>query len=87
MSLIGDILIVIYNKSEFGFDYVAEWHKDIVNLEWYYITHDKNKFFVAFDNKSDEIIATIGIKSYDNDFKEFKNTYLWIKQQVSRDYL
>ena len=34
-------------KLEFGYDYVPEWHQDIVNMEDYYIDPERNAFFVA----------------------------------------
>ncbi len=61
-------------KSEFGYDYVPQWHQDIVNLEQYYINPKRNNFFVAY-TKTGEIIATIGIRAYDKDFPEFKHLY------------
>lgn len=61
-------------KLEFGYDYVPEWHQDILHLDEYYINPKKNNFFVAYLD-SGEIIATIGIRSYDKDFPEFKHLY------------
>lgn len=61
-------------KLEFGYDYVPEWHQDIMHLDEYYINPKKNNFFVAYLD-SGEIIATIGIRSYDKDFPEFKHLY------------
>ena len=61
-------------KMEFGYGYVPEWHKDIVDMEDYYINPQKNSFFVAYD-ETGEIIATIGIRSYDKDFPEFRHLY------------
>ncbi len=60
-------------KLEFGYDYVPEWHQDIVDIGDYYINPSKNNFFVAYDN--DEIIGTIGIRGYDKDFPEFRGIY------------
>ena len=62
-------------KSEFGYDYVPEWHQDIVNLDEYYITPERNNFFVAYVEETSEIIATIGIRAYDKDFPEFRHLY------------
>lgn len=62
-------------KQEFGYDYVPEWHQDIVNLDEYYINPQRNNFFIALDEKTNEIIATIGIRAYDKDFKEFRGIY------------
>ena len=61
-------------KNEFGYDYVPEWHQDIVNMEEYYINPKRNNFFVAYA-ETGEIIATIGIRSYDKDFPEFRHLY------------
>ena len=61
-------------KNEFGYDYVPQWHQDIVNLEKYYINPKKNNFFIAY-NQNNKIIATIGIRAYDKDFEEFKDIY------------
>ena len=61
-------------KMEMGYDYVPEWHQDIIHLEEYYIKPEKNNFFIAF-NESNEIIATIGIRAYDKNFVEFKGKY------------
>lgn len=61
-------------KLEFGYDYVPEWHQDIMNMEEYYITPERNNFFVAY-LETGEIIATIGIRSYDKDFPEFRHLY------------
>ena len=30
-------------KLEFGYDYVPEWHQDVVNLEDYYISSKRKK--------------------------------------------
>ena len=62
-------------KDEFGYDYVPQWHQDIIRMDEYYINPEKNNFFVAFDAKTNEIIATIGIRSYDKDFEEFRHIY------------
>ena len=62
-------------KNEFGYDYVPEWHQDIVKIDEYYIDPEKNNFYVAYFEKTGEIIATIGIRAYDKDFPEFKHLY------------
>jgi ribosomal protein S18 acetylase RimI-like enzyme len=61
-------------KDEFGYDYVPEWHQDVVELEEYYINPERNNFFVAY-LETGEIIATIGIRAYDKDFPEFRHLY------------
>ena len=61
-------------KKEFGYDYVPEWHQDIVKMDEYYIDPERNNFFVAY-LETGEIIATIGIRAYDKDFPEFRHLY------------
>ena len=61
-------------KLEFGYDYVPEWHQDIVNMDEYYINPKRNNFFVAY-TETGEIIATIGIRAYDKDFPEFRGQF------------
>ena len=43
-------------------------------MDEYYINPKKNNFFVAY-TQTGEIIATIGIRSYDKDFPEFRHLY------------
>ncbi|WP_407381981.1 GNAT family N-acetyltransferase [Methanobrevibacter sp.] len=62
-------------KLEFGYDYVPEWHQDIVHMDEFYINSKKNNFFVAYVEETGEIIATIGIRAYDKDFPEFRHLY------------
>ncbi len=61
-------------KLEFGYDYVPEWHQDVVKMDEYYISPKKNNFFVAYA-ETGEILATIGIRAYDKDFPEFRHLY------------
>ena len=61
-------------KLEFGYDYVPEWHQDVVNLVDFYINPRRNNFFVAY-YETGEIIGTIGIRAYDKDFPEFRHLY------------
>lgn len=61
-------------KQEFGYDYVPEWHHDIVKMDEYYVSPKRNNFFVAY-TETGEIIATIGIRAYDKDFPEFRHLY------------
>lgn len=76
-DLIGEVQKFLFKmiKLEFGYGYVPEWHQDIVNIKDYYIIPMRNNFFVALDEKTGQIIATIGIRSYDKDFPEFRKTY------------
>ena len=62
-------------KKEFGYGYVPKWHQDIVNMEDFYIRPKRNNFFVAYVEETGEIVATIGIRSYDKDFAEFRHMY------------
>ena len=61
-------------KQEFGYDYVPQWHQDIVRMDEYYVSPERNNFFVAYA-ETGEIIATIGIRAYDKDFPEFRHIY------------
>lgn len=61
-------------KKEFGYDYVPNWHQDIMNLDEYYIDPERNAFFVAY-SEDGEIIGTIGIRAYDKNFEQFKHLY------------
>lgn len=62
-------------KKEFGYGYVPKWHQDIIDLESYYINPDRNNFYVAFNESTNEIIATIGIRAYDKDFPKFRSIF------------
>ena len=62
-------------KKEFNYGYVPEYHSDIKNLYDYYICPKRNNFFICLDKKSNDIIATIGLRAYDKDFDEFRNIY------------
>ena len=75
-EILNNVQVFLFNqiKNEFGFDYVPEWHQDIINLEEYYVNPKNNNFYVAF-NESDEIVATIGIRAYDKNFVQFTNRY------------
>ena len=35
-------------KTEFGYEYVPEWHEDIIKLDKYYVNPIRNNFFVAY---------------------------------------
>lgn len=61
-------------QEEYGCGYVEEYHRDIKNLMDYYILPNKNGFFMALD-ENNNIIATIAIRGYDKEFKEFKSLY------------
>ena len=57
-----------------GYGYVPKWHQDIMNMEEYYISPERNNFFVAY-LETGEIIATIGLRAYDKDFPKFRHLY------------
>ena len=73
-------------KNEFGYDYVPEWHQDIVDIQNFYINNERNNIFVAF-NESDEIISTIGIRHMIKILKSSEESIQMKKLQVSGDYL
>lgn len=62
-------------KKEYGYGYVPKYHKDIMNLNEYYINPRKNNLFLAKNPENDEIIATIAVRGYDKKFKEFEGLY------------
>ena len=62
-------------KLEFGYDYVPEWHQDIMKMDEFYINPQRNTFFIAYGEDTGEILATIGIRAYDKDFPEFRHLY------------
>ena len=79
-------------KKEYGYGYVPEYHKDIINLDEYYVFPKRNNLFLAVDNEKDKIVASIAVRSYDKSFKEFKHIYngqytasIW-RLFVDRDY-
>ena len=73
---IGEVQKFLFSqiKKEFGYGYVPQYHRDIINLNEFYIHPQRNNFFVARD-EFDNILATIGIRAYDKDFKEFQGIY------------
>lgn len=73
---IADVQEFLFNmiKKEFGFDYIPEWHQDIVDMEGFYINPERNNFFVAYA-ETGEIVATIGVRAYDKDFPAFRHLY------------
>ncbi|MBU4536290.1 MAG: GNAT family N-acetyltransferase [Euryarchaeota archaeon] len=62
-------------QEEFGYGYIPDYHQDIQNMEDYYLKPDKNNLLIALDDKSSELIGTIGIRAYDKDFPLFKEIY------------
>lgn len=60
-------------QQEYGYGYNPKFHKDIKFLKSYYMAPIKNEFFLAkIDGK---LVATIGVRGYDKDFKEFNNIF------------
>lgn len=79
-------------KEEYGYGYIPQYHKDIVNLNKYYINCERNNLFYILNNNTDEIIGTIAIRAYDKNFNEFKGIYnekstasIW-RLFVNKDY-
>lgn len=62
-------------KNDFGYGYVPEYHKDILDMKKFYMDPEKNTFFVAVDKKMGKIIGTAGIRAYDLDFKSLSGRY------------
>lgn len=61
-------------KEEFHLNYVPQYHYDIIELYKTYIKPQRNNFYIIL-NDDNEIIASLGIRAYDKDFKEFKKLY------------
>lgn len=74
-------------KKEYGYGYVPEYHKDIINLNEYYINPRKNNLFLAKNSENDEIIATIAVRGYDKKFKEFEDYIIKKILQAFGDYM
>ena len=76
LEMISDVQKFLFAqiKKEFGYDYVPEWHQDVVDMEKYYINPKRNNFFIAY-NENCEIIATIGIRAYDKNFPQFRGQF------------
>ena len=51
-NMIDDVKEFLFKqiKKEFGYGYIPEYHKDIVNLEKYYIKPQRNNFYIALDS-------------------------------------
>ena len=62
-------------RSEYGYGYIPSWHKDIVDLNKYYIDCRKNNLFFVENNDDGRIIASMAIRQYDKDFPEFRDIY------------
>lgn len=55
-------------KTCYGFDYIPQYHYDIVNMEEYYINPEKNNFYMAIDTNNDQLIGTSAIRGYDQKY-------------------
>jgi GNAT superfamily N-acetyltransferase len=62
-------------KQEFGYGYIPEFHQDIINIENFYLNSEKNTFLIAIDPEKNRLLGTLGIRSYDKNFEEFKDIY------------
>lgn len=62
-------------RSEYGYGYIPSWHKDIIDLNKYYIDCKKNSLFYVEDCDNGKIIATIAVRQYDKNFMEFQGLY------------
>lgn len=62
-------------RDEFGYGYIPEYHQDIVDLEAYYLTPQRNNFFLAIHPETKKVMGTMGIRSYDKDYPQLKNRY------------
>ena len=62
-------------RSEYGYGYIPSWHKDIVDLNKYYIDCRKNDLFFVENNDNGRIMASMAIRQYDKDFPEFRDIY------------
>lgn len=62
-------------RSEYGYGYIPSWHKDIIDLNKYYIDCRKNNLFFVENDDNGRIIATIAIRQYDKNFVEFQDIY------------
>lgn len=72
-NLIKDFLFTQI-KREYGYNYVPEYHNDIMNMGNFYINSENSELFYVMNYKNN-IIATIAIRPYDKNFKEFKGIY------------
>ena len=61
-------------RSEYGYGYIPSWHKDIIDLNKYYIDSNRNNLYFI-ENDGGRIIATIAVRPYDKNFIEFKELY------------
>ncbi len=62
-------------KNDFGYGYIPKYHKDIIDMENFYINPKNNIFLLALNTKNGEIVGTAGIRAYDRDFKLLNGKY------------
>ena len=60
--------------NDFGYEFIPQYHKDIMDMETYYLKPARNNFFLAI-LETRKLIGTIGIRAYDKDFPLFKDIY------------
>ena len=72
IRLVQDFL---YNqiKKEYGIGPTPKFHYDIDGIKEYYISPERNNFFVAWDEKN--VVATCAIRQYDLNHDFFKDSY------------
>lgn len=89
---INDVKNFLYGQimNEYGIGPTPKFHYDIEGIKDYYITPEKNCFFVARDGE--KIVATGAIRAYDVDYDLFRGVYskedtasIW-RLMVDKDY-
>ena len=72
---ISDVKEFLYDQimKAYGIGPTPEFHYDIEGLREYYISPERNNFYVAF--AGDEIVATAAIRAYDKDYEFFRGIY------------
>lgn len=60
-------------KDDFGYSFNPEWHKDIEEIEKYYLNNQNSNLFYAEEDGN--IIGTIAARPYDKNFPEFSKKY------------
>ncbi len=59
-------------REVYGIGPTPKFHYDIEGLKEYYISPERNNFFLAMDGEN--IVATAGIRAYDKNYDFLKNT-------------
>jgi GNAT superfamily N-acetyltransferase len=62
-------------QNEYNYGYIPQYHQDIKNIDDYYLNPERNNFYVALHNETNQILGTIGVRSYDKNFPLFKGIY------------